>query len=308
MNSKPEAINHRYTRIKPPFGYYGAKQRIAAQITGSLPPHNAWIEAFCGSASVTLAKPPAPIEIINDIDDQIVNLFEQLRNNQEALCRVVALTPYARAEYQKAREHESNISPLERARRFLVATMMTVNGANGGKNAGFSFSQSYSRGGHEARVNRWYKLPERLELVAERLRNVRIENRDAREIVTMFADRPATLIYLDPPYNIDRKQRYTMDIVDENFHSDLLNRCCDSKSMIFISGYDNDLYDSVLTPEGGWTKRYIPTTTRDTAGKDYPRKEVLWLNKRFVKALASNRLPIRLNSKEKKLNKVNPPR
>ncbi len=308
MNSKPEAINHRYTRIKPPFGYYGAKQRIAAQITGSLPPHNAWIEAFCGSAAVTLAKPPAPIEIINDIDDQIVNLFEQLRNNQEALCKAVALTPYARAEHQKAREHESNISPLERARRFLVATMMTVNGANGGKNAGFSFSQSYSRGGHEARVNRWYKLPERLELVAERLRNVRIENRDAREIVTMYTDRPATLIYLDPPYNVDRKQRYTIDVVDDNFHSDLLNRCCDSKSMIFISGYDNDLYNSVLTPERGWTKKYISTTTRDTAGKDYPRMEVLWLNERFVKALVSNRKPIRLNSKEKKLNKVNPPR
>ena len=51
-------------RVKPPFGYYGAKQRIAAQITRALPPHNAWVEAFCGSAAVTLAKPPAPIEII----------------------------------------------------------------------------------------------------------------------------------------------------------------------------------------------------------------------------------------------------
>lgn len=308
MSGKSEAMNHSYTRIKPPFGYYGAKQRIAAQITRSLPPHNAWIEAFCGSAAVTLAKPPAPIEIINDIDDQIVNLFEQLRNNQEALCRAIALTPYARTEHQKAREHESNISPIEKARRFLVATMMTVNGANGGKNAGFSFSKSYSRGGHEARVNRWYKLPERLELVAERLRNVRIENRDAREIIAMFIDRPATLIYLDPPYNVDRKQRYAIDVADEDFHSDLLSLCCNSKSMIFISGYDNDLYNSVLTPEGGWTKKYISTTTRDTTGKDYPRTEVLWFNKHFMGALDSNQLPIQLSSKEKKLNKVNPPR
>jgi DNA adenine methylase len=308
MSGKSDTTNFRYTRIKPPFGYYGAKQRIAAQITKSLPPHNAWVEAFCGSAAVTLAKPPAPIEIINDIDDQIVNLFEQLRDNQEDLCRAIALTPYSRAEHNKAREHESDITPIEKARRFLIATMMTVNGANGGKNAGFSFSQSYSRGGHEARVNRWYKLPERLELVAERLRNVRIENRDAREIVTMFIDRPATLIYLDPPYNIDRKQRYTIDVSDENFHSDLLGLCCKSKSMIFISGYDNDLYNSALTTEGGWTKKYISTTTRDTTGKDYPRTEVLWFNKHFIRALDSNRPHIRLTIKEKKLNKLNPRR
>jgi DNA adenine methylase len=308
MGGKARPASRRYTRIRPPFGYYGAKQRIAAQITGALPPHNAWVEAFCGSAAVTLAKPPAPIEVINDIDDQIVNLFEQLRNNQEALCRAIALTPYARAEYQKAREHESDISALEKARRFLIATMMTVNGANGGKNAGFSFSQSYSRGGHEARVNRWYKLPERLGLVAERLKNVRIENRDAREIVAMFTDRPATLIYLDPPYNLDRKQRYTIDILDDNFHSDLLKLCCDSESMIFISGYDNDLYNEVLTGEQGWTKKYISTTTRDTSGRDYPRTEVLWFNRHFIRALESNELPIQLSRKEAKLNKVNPQR
>lgn len=87
---------------KPPFGYYGAKQRIAQRIISSLPPHNAWVEAFCGSAAITLAKPPAPIEVINDLDDQIVNLFKQLRRNRDALCRAVALTPYARAEFQKA--------------------------------------------------------------------------------------------------------------------------------------------------------------------------------------------------------------
>jgi DNA adenine methylase len=39
--------------------------------------------------------------------------------------------------------------------------MMTVNGASGTDSSGFSFSDSYVRGGREARVNRWYQLPER---------------------------------------------------------------------------------------------------------------------------------------------------
>ena len=60
---------------KAPFGYFGAKLRIASQIVHSLPPHNAWVEAFCGSAALTVAKSPAPIEVINDLDGDIVNFF-----------------------------------------------------------------------------------------------------------------------------------------------------------------------------------------------------------------------------------------
>lgn len=306
MNTQSD--NTKHIIIKPPFGYYGSKQRIASDIVRMLPPHNAWVEAFCGSAAVTLAKPPAPIEIINDMDDQVVNVFQQLRDNQEELCRAIELTPYARAEYMEARNHNANVTPLEKARQFLVATMMTVNGANGGKSSGFSFSQSYSRGGNEARVNRWYNLPERLERVAERLRTIRIENRDARELVDMFKDKPATLIYLDPPYNINRKQRYNFDIDDENFHIDLLKKCIESKSMMMISGYDNELYNSLLTEKLGWTKLEIYTSTRDTSGKDYPRTEVIWRNQSCYSAKISNKVPIELSLKEIQHNKVNPSR
>ena len=63
-------------RIYPtPFGYFGSKQRLASMITEMLPPHYAWVEVFCGSAAVTLTKKPAPIEVINDIDNNIINLF-----------------------------------------------------------------------------------------------------------------------------------------------------------------------------------------------------------------------------------------
>jgi DNA adenine methylase len=142
-------------KSRTPFGYYGAKLRIAQRVVENLPPHNAWVEAFCGSAALTLAKKPAQIEIINDLDGQIVNLFRQLRDNSEALCRSVALTPYSWAEFKNARQLDPHDDPLEQARKFLVATMMTVNGTIGiPSRAGFSFSQSYTRGGREARVNR----------------------------------------------------------------------------------------------------------------------------------------------------------
>ena len=293
---------------KAPFGYYGAKLRIAKQIIDQLPPHHAWVEGFCGSAAVTLAKPPVPIEIINDADGEIVNLFNQLRNNPEELCQTVALTPYSRAEFQIARERELGLSSLERARRFLVATMMTVNATYGSSNAGFSFSQSYTRGNKEARVNRWYNLPERLEKVVERLRGVRVENRDACELVQMFDDRPATLMYLDPPYLVKRKHRYTLDTNNVEFHLKLLDVCRQARCMILISGYENDLYNTELTQMNGWYKERIETHTRDTTGKVYERTEVLWMNAQCVNARKAQKVPIRLRVKERKQNKLNPPR
>lgn len=296
-------------RTKPPFGYYGAKQRIASQIIESLPPHNCWVEAFCGSAAITLAKPAAPIEVINDLDGEVTNVFEQLRSNSEALCKAVALTPYARGEFELARYGAPATTPLERARRFLVATMMTVNSTTGSRGScGFSYSQSYTRGGMEARVSRWINLPDRLTDVVERFKTVRIEKRDARDLLRMFLDRPATLMYLDPPYFTKREHSYTIDAKDEQFHRELLNLCVRSKAMMLISGYQNKLYDSILTADKGWRRASIATLTRDTSGKDYQRTEILWRNSRFVEAQRKGKIPIRLSKKEMKEHKVNPPR
>lgn len=299
---------HRVTS-KPPFGYYGAKQRLASRIIASLPPHNAWVEAFCGSAAITLAKPPVPIEVINDLDDEVVNVFAQLRTNADALCRAITLTPYAFDEFQAARYDHESTDPLERARRFLVATMMTVNSTTSELGScGFSYSQSYARGGMEARVSRWVNLPERLARVVERLKTVRVERRDARELVGMFADRPATLMYLDPPYFVKRAYGYAIDAKDEKFHRELLDACCRSRAMILISGYRNKLYDAILTKDRGWSRTTISAKTRDTTGQDHTRTEVLWRNAAFIRAKKENKIPLRLTKKEIKENKINPSR
>lgn len=294
---------------KPPFGYYGAKQRIASKIIASLPPHNAWVEAFCGSAAITLAKPAVPIEVINDLDDNVINVFEQLRTNSEALCKAIALTPYSRQEFETARRGPRPPDPMERARQFLVATMMTINSTIAAKTScGFSFSQSFARGGMEARVSRWFNLPDRLFQVAERLRTIRIEKRDARDLLSQFADRPATLIYLDPPYFVKRIHDYMIDAKDEPFHRELLKICCRSQAMILISGYRNKLYDSILTRKNGWHRTTIDTHTRDATGKDYSRTEVLWWNEQFVLARKTGKVQLRLTKTEIRENKINPPR
>ena len=309
MTVKKKIIQKKAKKIKPPFGYFGSKNKIALQLCKDLPPHNCWVEAFCGSAALTFAKKPAPIEVINDLDNEIINVFEQLRLNSINLCEQVFLTPYASEELDAARKTRNvRNSKLERARLFLVQSMMAINGLFGADRGGFSHSDSYTRGNKEARVSRWYNLPDRLHDVVDRLRSIRIENKDALKLLTSYINRPATLIYLDPPYNGERSSGYAIDANTDEFHTKLLKLANKAKCMIFISGYQNDLYDSLLTPDRGWSKKTIKTITKDPTGGTHARTEVVWMNKHFTDALAKKEIPIKLTKKENCQKKVNPER
>ena len=295
-------------KINTPFGYFGSKNKIALQLCENLPPHNCWVEAFCGSAALTLRKKPAPIEVINDIDSEIINFFEQLRNNYHELIRIIELTPYAEEELKLSRIISENLSSVERARRFLVQSMMAINGLFGEAKGGFSYSDSYTRNNFDARVNRWNNLPKRLEAVINRLRGVRIENKDAIKLIGRFKNRPATLLYLDPPYLGERVSGYNIDANDEKFHKNLLKTAVGCKCMVFISGYANHFYDTYLVEKHGWSKKMIKTITKDSKGNMHSREEVVWMNKNYTDALRENRVPIELTEKEIAQNKINPVR
>ena len=185
---------------------------------------------------------------------------------------------------------------------------MSVNGTVGVKTGGFSRSQSYSRGGKEARVNRWVTLPEKLAAVVDRLRGVRIENQDALSLLAVFAKRPATLVYLDPPYQMNRAHRYRVDADGVQFHRELLEMCRVAKCMLLLSAYDNALYGEMLTEEKGWTRFTLDTQTRDTTGRSLQRSEVFWMNRQFARARERGRVPIRLSREERRMRKINPER
>lgn len=290
------------------FGYFGSKHSLAKKILPHLPRHNCWVELFCGSAALTLTKSPAGIEIINDLDEEIVNVFRQLREHPKEVIQAVSTTPYARREYIQATCDTGNFSDLERARRFLVRAMMSVNGVQGKARGGFSFSNSFTRGGVEARVSRWKNFPERLEAVVLRLRNVRIECRDAVDLLSDLSDRPATLVYVDPPYLSRRAMGYSVEANEEAFHAKLLRQVNRSKCMIAISAYESAVYSRFLSKSDGWSRVDLDAHTKATDGNQRKRGEILWLNSAASNALESESVPIQLSLEERRNNKTNPAR
>ena len=290
------------------FGYFGSKQRLAKTILGHLPPHHCWVELFGGALAVTMAKPPAMIEVVNDLDEHVVNTFRQIRDHGSQLIELVELTPYARSELVASREIVAGDSDLERARKFLVHAMMSVNGVMAGKRGGFSISDTYSRGGREARVNRWSNYPKRLLAVMDRLKSVRIENKDGIELLREFSNKPATLVYIDPPYLADRGAGYKIEAPDEAFHKKLLQQALVCDCMVVMSGYMSPTYSRLLEDHGGWRRFELDSATQNTNGDRFGRDEILWMNNPAEQAWAHNRVPVDLTEKETRDGRVNPPR
>lgn len=67
-----------------------------------------------------LAKEPSRVEVYNDLNGQLVNLFRVLRDATlyRNLRRALGHTRYARAEFLLSKEPTDD--PVESARRFMV--------------------------------------------------------------------------------------------------------------------------------------------------------------------------------------------
>lgn len=252
--------------------YFGGKWRLAPWIIEHLPAHDRYVEPFGGMGSVLLQKKPSKIEVFNDIDSKIANLFRILRDPKLAkeLGRLIALTPYSREEFVRSYEYAED--PLESARRFLVRLGMAINPESPGMFKSTGFRVSY--GGHTTHSGSvaaaWRAKPHSLKQIAGRLLDVIIENEPAEKLIRRY-DSPVTLFYCDPPYlpstrSSSGRYGYEMSLNDHEHLIDVLNAV---KGSVVISGYANPLYDSRLN----WTR----FERADHSWKGGDRVEVIWV-------------------------------
>ena len=102
------------------FGWYGGKFSHLEWLLPLLPKCHHYCEPFAGSAAVLLNREPSPVETYNDLDGEVCNFFRVLREEKDRLTELIGLTPFSREEFAIACELDSNVTPLERARRFYV--------------------------------------------------------------------------------------------------------------------------------------------------------------------------------------------
>lgn len=270
--------------------YYGGKAgRVGAWIAQQLPPHRCYVEAFGGMAGVLMQKSPSEVEVYNDVEQSLVNLFHVVRTPElcQQLYRLLRWTPYSRVMHREAftSRTEVGLSEVEHAHRTYVTLAMDFKGSLGYPSFGFGGPKGRS---NEARA--FVSSIERLHGVGERLRHVQLDCRPALDVCRRW-DHPDTLLYLDPPYTADSRNGawvYSHELKQAD-HEELLTWMQTAKSKIILSGYDNSLYYEQLELNG-WIRRAASTSTRvgnSRTGEKAKRVEVIWLNKRAAAASLS---------------------
>lgn len=248
--------------------YPGSKWSIANWIIGFFPEHHSYLEPFFGSGAVLFNKPRSNIETVNDLDGNVVNLFEWIKRDPEKLAHEIYWTPYARQVYEDAFASVPEDS-FERAVNFYIRLNMGHGFRTNGEKVGW---KNDVQGRERAYASQdWCNLPDKIMQDAERLRGVQIDNRPALELIPRF-NYQNVLIYCDPPYLLETRhgKQYRCEM-DNGGHNDLLDVLLEHKGPVLLSGYDNDLYNARLC---GWYREETVCYSQVCSKK----REVLWMN------------------------------
>lgn len=275
--SDNSAIKNRSKSIRPAIKWHGGKSRLAAKIIECFPNNYeelTYVEPFGGGASVLLKKNPSVAEIYNDLNREIFNFFQVLRERGDELIRQLMLTPYNENEFDSLVELPRADDALENARRFYVRHRQSF----GGRGETFSYTVHESVRCVARAVSDWRSsIEQNLPLLIDRLQNVQFLSRPAIDIIRRW-DSPETLFYLDPPYVSSTRTSsttYEVEMSDEE-HLELAKviRTCTGK--VILSGYANPLYDELFAD---WHCITFEVPNNAASGdRKGRREEVLWLN------------------------------
>lgn len=219
--------------------YLGGKWCLAPWIISHFPFHCCYVEPFGGGGSVLLRKTPAPIEVYNDINKEIVNLFQVLREDNFKLLQLLRLTPFSREELRRSKT--PSILRIEQARRTLIRYRYSRNPER------INYDTTIKTSSLRSFSMQWKNFVDNdLPWIIDRLRSVTIENRDATKIID-FYDKPDTLYYIDPPYDpkissITYRSNYSTEQIISL--SKLLQNI---QGFVVISGCRSDLWDNLFS-------------------------------------------------------------
>lgn len=206
--------------------WYGGKQKIAREIISVFPEHKHYVEVFFGGGAIFFIKPKVPINTINDINGNLVNLYTQIRDNYDALAEKVYWTLYSREEYDKFNKilqetGLANLSDIDRAFVYLFVIKGSFNSMVG---VGFGGGVTTNTATFNLEI-----LP-RMRAAREKLDGVIIENLSFEKILHKFGKYDKEVfIYLDPPYWVTMEQEkyyeYSLSMFQHNILAAELHSC-----------------------------------------------------------------------------------
>jgi DNA adenine methylase len=173
--------------------WIGGKRRLADTIIPRFPAHECYVEVFAGGAALYFLRPPAAVEVINDVNGELVNLYRVVQRHLEEFVRQFKWALSSREVFKWVKDTPpETLTDIQRAARFYYLQHQAFGGRVHGQSWGTATTAA-------APTVNLLRLEEDLSAAHLRLHGAYIERLDWQECMRRY-DRPHTLFYLDPPY------------------------------------------------------------------------------------------------------------
>lgn len=177
----------------PIIPWLGGKRRLADKLIPLFPPHECYVEVFAGGAALYFLRPvPANVEVLNDINGELTNLYRVVQHHLEEFVRQFK---WALSSRQIFKWHQmanpETLTDIQRAARFFYLQHHAFGGKVDGQNYGTATT---------APTINLLRIEENLSAAHLRMASgTNIENLPWLECMKRY-DRAHTFFYCDPPY------------------------------------------------------------------------------------------------------------
>ena len=176
----------------PIIPWIGGKRRLAKHILPLFPEHQCYVEPFCGAAALYFIKDQAHVEVLNDINGELINLYRVVKHHLEEFARQFKWALTSREIYKWTQiTPTETLTDIQSAARFYYLQKL----AFGGRVSNQTFGTATTS---PPRFN-LLRLEEDLCQAHMRLSRTYIERLAWQDCVRKY-DREHTLFYCDPPY------------------------------------------------------------------------------------------------------------
>lgn len=286
--------------INSPFRYAGGKFYARKQILAHIPKHTAYIEPFAGGGSIFFSKPKVEFNQLNDIDEDLANVYKTIRDYPmdlinflkrssikhsripEELVENVSIgdpLPAIKELHSFFKNQYKPSNDIERAGRWFYLNRTSYSGIMNNKNMYWGYGDKFSM-----QPKNW---PQNIIRTSKKLQDVEITNLDFENVIDNAPN--GALLFIDPPYfNADQDKFYQCFFSKEDHFrlSDCLKRNND-RLRLFIT-YDNtpvirELYNWMMEMhDKEWNYCLQRTDDQkngsDKKGERYKGKELFILN------------------------------
>lgn len=180
-------------QAQPIIPWIGDKRRLADRIFPLFPRHSCYVEPFAGGAALYFLRPvPAEVEVLNDVNGDLVNLYRVVQHHLEEFVRQFKWALSSRQVFKWLQEtRPETLTDIQRAARFYYLQQSAFGGRVDG--------QSYGTATTQPPGLNLLRIEESLSAAHLRLSNTYIEHLTWQDCFRRY-DRPHTLFYCDPPY------------------------------------------------------------------------------------------------------------